>query len=134
MSSSVGFEFTQFLTYSNLIRLIIITVIIVVTVLADSLLKKAVSRYSDRMSDSTMRNWNTSVLHMLFKGFFSFMGLGFLVLSVFTLIPAEASKLNRLGYYSICSYSPISSIILLSLAAVSIRITLKKYGAHTRSL
>jgi hypothetical protein len=66
-----------------------------------------------------------SLRHSLIKGFFSFMGLGFMALSVFTLIPSEASKVNRLGYYSICSYSPISSIILLSLASVSILIAFK---------
>jgi small-conductance mechanosensitive channel len=49
MLSPVGFEFTQFLTYTNLIRLIIITGIIVVTILADNLLKKAISRYSDKI-------------------------------------------------------------------------------------
>ena len=74
-----------------------------------------------------MRKWNSSLPHTLLKVFFSFMGVGFLVLSVFTLIPAEASKANSLGYYSICSYSPISSIILLSLAAFSIRIARAQY-------
>jgi len=65
---------------------------------------------------------------LLFRGFFSFMGLGFLVLSLFTLIPSHANKLNRLGYYSICSYSPISTIILLALSAVSLRIAYRRSG------
>ena len=69
---------------------------------------------------------NNRFTRMLFKGFFSFMGLGFLVSSVFTLIPSQASKLNRLGYYSICSYSPISTMILFALSAVSLRIAYKK--------
>ena len=73
-----------------------------------------------------MRNWVTPFRNTLLMGFFSFMGLGFLTLSVFTLIPAEASKVNRLGYYSICSYSPISSIILLSLAIVMVRMAFRK--------
>jgi hypothetical protein len=29
-----------------------------------------------------------------------------------TLLPATASKMNMLGYYSICSFSPISTIML----------------------
>jgi len=74
-----------------------------------------------------MKNGNGFLL-ILFRGFFSFMGLGFLMLSVFTLIPSHASKLNRLGYYSICSYSPISTIILLALSAVSLRIAYRKSG------
>jgi hypothetical protein len=71
---------------------------------------------------------NNGFLLLLFRGFFSFMGLGFLVLSVFTLIPSHASKLNRLGYSSICSYSPISTILLLVLSAVSLRIVYQKSG------
>jgi hypothetical protein len=65
---------------------------------------------------------------VLLKGFFSFMGLGFFALSIFTLIPSHASKVNRLGYYSVCSYSPISTIILFALSAFSIRIALKKFN------
>jgi hypothetical protein len=67
-------------------------------------------------------------LLLLLMGLFLFMGLGFLVLSVFTLIPSHASKLNRLGYYSICSYSPISTMILLALSAVSLKIAYRKSG------
>jgi hypothetical protein len=46
-------------------------------------------------------------------GFFS---LGFTALSLITLLPAEASKLNRLGYYGVCSYAPISSTLLVLMA------------------
>ena len=74
-----------------------------------------------------MKNGNGFFI-ILVRGFFSFMGLGFLALSVFTLIPSHASKLNRLGYYSICSYSPISTMILLALSVVSLRIAYRKYG------
>ncbi len=71
---------------------------------------------------------NNGFLLLLFRGFFSFMGLGFLALSVFTLIPSHGSKLNRLGYYSICSYSPISTMILLALSVVSLRIAYRRSG------
>ena len=73
-----------------------------------------------------MRNCNIALRDKLHKSFFLFMGLGFLVLCVFTLVLAEASKVNRLGYCSICSYSPISSVILLSISAVMFQIALKK--------
>ena len=79
-----------------------------------------------------MISGNNRFTKILFKGFLSFMGLGFLVLSVFTLIPSHASKLNRLGYYSICSYSPISSMILFALSAISLRIAFKKLGSINR--
>jgi len=72
---------------------------------------------------------NNRFSKMLLKGFFSFMGIGFLVLSVFTLIPSHASKLNRLGYYSICFYSPISSMILLALSAISLRVAYIKLSS-----
>ena len=72
---------------------------------------------------------NNRFSKMLLKGFFSFMCFGFLVLSVFTLIPSHASKLNRLGYYSICSYSPISSMILLALSAISLRVAYIKLSS-----
>lgn len=79
-----------------------------------------------------MKIGDNRFIKILFKGILSFMGLGFLVLSVFTLIPSHASKINRLGYYSICSYSPISSMILFALSAISLRIAFKKLGSANR--
>ena len=41
--------------------------------------------------------------------------------SMATLVPNEnASKVNRIGYKSICSYTPISTIILGGLAVVGV--------------
>jgi hypothetical protein len=48
--------------------------------------------------------------------FTSLMGVGFTALSVMTLIPEQASRPNRLGYYSVCSYAPISTAILLAIS------------------
>ncbi len=39
-----------------------------------------------------------------------------LVPAVATLFPWEASKPNCLGYYSVCSFAPYSSIILTGIA------------------
>ena len=42
----------------------------------------------------------------------------FVALSVSTLLPLEASKTNDLGYYSLCSFAPWSSVALLLVAGV----------------
>ena len=42
----------------------------------------------------------------------------FVVLSVSTLLPLAASKTNDLGYYSLCSFAPWSSLALLFVAGV----------------
>jgi len=68
-----------------------------------------------------------SLAKILQIGFASFMGIGFIALSVITLIPGEASKLNRLGYYSVCSFTPYSTGLLLVFSAVSLFLALKKY-------
>ncbi len=46
------------------------------------------------------------------------LGMGFVAMALITLIPATASKLNRLGYYSVCSYAPVSTVILFILSTV----------------
>jgi hypothetical protein len=47
--------------------------------------------------------------------------------AVITLIPVGmASKTNLAGYYSICSFAPISTIILLALAGTSCKIRSKR--------
>ena len=61
-----------------------------------------------------MKSYRVYLNYIVF-GFFS---LGFLVSAVITLIPSEASKVNRLGYYSVCSYSPYSTIMLLLFSAI----------------
>ena len=42
-----------------------------------------------------------------------------LILAVTTIIPAPASKPNLVGYYSHCSYAPVSTLILLAVALVA---------------
>ncbi len=46
--------------------------------------------------------------------------------AVSTVIPSDnASKANRMGYKSICSYTPISTAILVSLAVVTVGVGFK---------
>lgn len=63
---------------------------------------------------------NSGFARFIYFSFLSLMGIGFFILSIITLVPSEASKLNRLGYYSICSYSPNSTLILIVFSAGSI--------------
>jgi hypothetical protein len=42
----------------------------------------------------------------------------FVALSVSTILPLAASKTNDLGYYSLCSFAPWSSLALLLVAGV----------------
>ena len=59
-------------------------------------------------------NNNKSPIHLIFTGVY-------LVLMVVTLLPnASASKVSMLGYKALCSFSPISAIILLALAGLHI--------------
>ena len=39
-----------------------------------------------------------------------------IILAVATAIPGHASKANMLGYYSICSFAPASTLICLAIA------------------
>jgi hypothetical protein len=58
----------------------------------------------------------------VFSGFF---GVGFVALSLITLLPATASEPNLLGYYGICSWAPYSTVILGIIAALSLFFTLR---------
>jgi hypothetical protein len=51
-----------------------------------------------------------------------FFGLSFIVLALITLLPAEASKTNLLGYYSVCSWAPNSTISLIIFSSISLMI------------
>ncbi|HEV8037618.1 MAG TPA: hypothetical protein VGP62_02065 [Bryobacteraceae bacterium] len=42
----------------------------------------------------------------------------FVALSISTVLPFSASKTNDLGYYSLCSFAPWSSLALLFVAGV----------------
>ena len=69
-------------------------------------------------------NDKKSPTHLIFTGVhFS--------LAIVTLIPlASASKASLLGYKALCSFSPISTIILLALAGMHIFL-LKRAAART---
>jgi hypothetical protein len=60
-------------------------------------------------------------------------GIGFVAMALITLLPAAASKPNRLGYFSVCSYAPISTIILLFLSAISMLLSYKVLKSLKRS-
>jgi len=62
------------------------------------------------------------------KGYWVFLVLTilFTLLAVLTILPdASASKVSRLGYKAHCSYAPISTLICLSLSAITC--TTRKY-------
>ena len=59
---------------------------------------------------------------------------GGLSAGILTLIPHEASKLNYLGYYSICSFTPFSTLILFSMATVGSILLLKLVKYYKRKL
>ena len=42
--------------------------------------------------------------------------IGMLIPTVMTLWPAQASKLNRLGYVSVCSFAPFSTLSMIGIA------------------
>jgi hypothetical protein len=42
----------------------------------------------------------------------------FIALAIWTLLPGDASKPNDLGYFSVCSFAPWSSLALLLVAGV----------------
>lgn len=54
-----------------------------------------------------------------------FFGIGFVALALITLLPAEASKPNRIGYYGVCSFAPVSTVTLLVLSAAFIILLIK---------
>jgi hypothetical protein len=49
-------------------------------------------------------------------------GVAFWVLlGVLTLLPAAASKPNLIGYYSLCTFAPVSTLILWAIAGLTYR-------------
>lgn len=52
-----------------------------------------------------------------------FLGVGFVALSLVTLLPAAASKPNLLGYYGVCSWAPNSTAILGVMAVAALLLT-----------
>lgn len=43
----------------------------------------------------------------------------FIALAAVTIVPFSAAKLNDLGYYSLCSFTPWSTVALLAVAGVA---------------
>lgn len=64
----------------------------------------------------------TRTAGLILSGFF---GIGFVALAVISLLPAAASKPNLLGYYSVCSWAPNSTAILVIFTATSLILALR---------
>jgi hypothetical protein len=64
----------------------------------------------------------TRTAGILVSGFFS---VGFVALSLITLLPAVSSKPNLMGYYGVCSFAPASTCILIVFALVSLIVTIR---------
>jgi hypothetical protein len=64
----------------------------------------------------------------LFSGFF---GIGFMVLAAITLLPAAARNPNMLDYYSVCSFAPVSSIILFAFAIIFMLLGLRMFKSSS---
>jgi hypothetical protein len=64
----------------------------------------------------------SKIIGLIFSGFFS---IGFVLLAIITMLPAEASKPNLLGYYGVCSFAPKSTAILILISAVSMIVALR---------
>ena len=59
---------------------------------------------------------------------------GGLSAGILTLIPHEASKPNYLGYYSLCSFVPFSTMILFTMAIVGAILLIKLVKYYKRTL
>jgi len=64
--------------------------------------------------------------------FFSFLGIGFVVLASISLLPA-AGKPNLLGYFGVCSFAPVGTIILFLLSAIFFLLSFKVLKCHSRA-
>lgn len=79
---------------------------------------------------SIIRNSLLLFIGLLYITFVISLSFGTMTAGVFTLIPAEffrwtVSKSNYLGYYSVCSFAPCSTIILFSLSLVGFYLLVK---------
>jgi hypothetical protein len=54
-------------------------------------------------------------------------------LAILTLIPHASSEADLLGFHTLCSFAPISSLLLFGLAAIVIAMRNVTYKARTRS-
>jgi hypothetical protein len=64
----------------------------------------------------------TRTARMLVSGFFS---IGFVTLGLITLLPADSSKPNLMGYYGVCTFAPASTSILIVFALVSLIVAIR---------
>ncbi len=68
------------------------------------------------------------IVGLFYLALFSFLGIGFVVLALITLVPnPDASKPNFLGYYTHCSFVPVSTITLFILSAVFSLLGFKRF-------
>lgn len=60
------------------------------------------------------------------------MSFGTLSAGIITMIPAEASKPNQMGYYSVCAFAPYSTLILLGLSILGFILFVKMVSFFKR--
>lgn len=83
-----------------------------------------------------------SIIMKIFKGILVLFYTTFVVAllsgglsaGILTLIPHEASKANYLGYYSLCSFVPFSTMILFTMAIVGTILLVKLIKYYKRAL
>ena len=69
------------------------------------------------------------IASILVSGFFS---VGFVALSLITLLPAVSSKPNLIGYYGVCTFAPASTCILIVFALVSLIVAIRIRNRNLR--
>ena len=88
------------------------------------------------------KNQILSTIRTIFKGlvvlFYTIFVIallsGGLSAGILTLIPHAASKLNYIGYYSLCAFVPFSTMILFAMAIVGTILLLKLVKYYKRAL
>jgi len=72
-------------------------------------------------------------VRMVFYNLFAFLLMvsGFTLASI-TMFPDEASKLNLLGYFSFCSFAPISSVILLLFGVIGLFLLIRSVKSNRK--
>jgi hypothetical protein len=72
--------------------------------------------------------------NMGFTVLYVVISIGMLIPTVMTLWPAKASKLNRLGYMSICSFTPWSTLSMIGIALLLMGIVYLIQRVMTKSV
>ncbi len=60
------------------------------------------------------------------------MSFGLLIVGILTVLPAEASKSNYLGYYSVCAFVPFSTLIILGISSIGFLLLTKMVSFFKR--